>query len=104
MAIAVILLWLASLSAYCTSKQQVLLERPTSKLLGWGLFLLFFFLAWLFLMGRYSSLAAFFLSFSYVMAAWIASVFVLGHFKLGAWQFGSAGALVSLVLFYLGAL
>ncbi|MCG8412717.1 MAG: hypothetical protein MI746_00725 [Pseudomonadales bacterium] len=104
MAIAVILLWLASLSAYCTSKQQLLLERPISKLLGWGIFSLSFFLAWLFLMGRYSSLSAFFLSFSYVMAAWIVSVFVLGHFKLDAWQFGSAGASISLVLFYLGTL
>lgn len=103
-AIAATLLWLAALSSFCASKQQSLLAEPLSKLTGWGLFTLLFFLAWLFMLGTYAALAAFFLGISYVMGAWIFMVFILGHYKLGLWQFGSAGVVVSVSLLKLGAL
>jgi len=104
LAIAVTFLWLGTLSAYCSSKQQLLLERPLSKLSGWGIFVIFFFIAWLFLMGSYSSLSAFFLALSYVMAAWLTTIFILAHFQLNPWQFGSTGAAISIALFYMGRL
>ena len=102
MLIAATALWLAALSAYCSSKQQLLLERPLSKLSGWGVFVIFFFIAWLFLLGDYSSLSAFFLALSYVMAAWLTTIFILGHFQLSLWQFGSAGVALSIAIFYIG--
>ena len=102
MLIAAIALWLSALSAYCCSKQQSLLERPLSKLSGWGIFVILFFIAWLFLLGDYSSLSAFFLAFSYVMAAWLAMIFILGHFQMSLWKFGSAGVALSIAIFYVG--
>ncbi len=104
MIIAVTLLWLGALTAYCSSKQQLLLEKPLSKLSGWGGFVIFFFTAWLFLLGNYSSLSAFLLAFSYVMAAWLATIFILGHFQLKLWQFGSAGGVLSIAIFYMDLL
>ena len=104
MAIAATLLWLAALSSFSASKQQSLLAKPLSKLTGWGLFTLLFFLAWLFMLGSYTALAAFFLGITYVMGAWIAMVFILGHYKLGLWQFGSGGIVVSVALLLLGAM
>tara|TARA_B100001115_G_C15718117_1_gene349060 strand:- start:178 stop:492 length:315 start_codon:yes stop_codon:yes gene_type:complete len=102
-AIASTLLWLAALSAFSASKQQSLLAKPLSKLTGWGLFALLFFLAWLFLLGTYAALTAFFLGITYIMGAWIAMVFILGHYKLGLWQFGFGGIVVSVALLTLGA-
>ncbi len=104
MAIAVILLWLASLAVFLSSKQQKLLDKPLSKLVGWGMFSVLLFFGWLFLLGEYSPLAAIFLALTYVMAAWITTVFVLGHYSIRLWQFGTGGAVVSLVIFYLGSL
>lgn len=104
MLIAATALWLGALSAYCSSKQQLLLERPVSKLLGWGVFVSLFFIAWLFLLGDYSSLSAFFLAVSYVMAAWLTTIFILGHFQLSLWQYGSGGFVVSIAIFYTGLL
>ncbi len=66
--------------------------------------LIFFFIAWLFLLGDYSSLSAFFLAFSYVMAAWLATIFILGHFQLSLWKFGSAGFAISIAIFYIGTM
>ena len=104
MLIAVTVLWLGTLSAYCCSKQQLLLGRPLSKLSGWGGFVIFYFIGWLFLLGEYSSLSAFFLAFSYVMAAWLATIFILGHFQLSLWKFGSAGFALSIAIFYIGTM
>lgn len=104
LAIAATLLWLAALSSFCASKQQNLVAKPLSKLTGWGLFTLLFFLAWLFMLGTYAALAAFFLGITYVMGAWIAMVFILGHFKPGLWQFGSGGIVLSVSLLMLGTL
>ena len=104
MAAAATLLWLAALSAFSASKQQSLLAKPLSKLTGWGLFILLFFLAWLFMLGTYAALTAFLLGVTYIMGAWIAMVFILGHYKPGLWKFGSVGIIVSIALFMLGAL
>ena len=103
-AIAATLLWLAALSSFCASKQQSLLTKPLSKLTGWGLFTLLFFLGWLFMLGTYAALAAFFFGITYIMGAWIAIVFILGHYKPGLWQFGSDGIVVSASLLMPGAL
>ena len=102
MVVAVVLLWLAALSAYLSSKQQVLLDVRFSKLTGWGLFTGFSFFGWLFMMGVYSGLTSFLIGMSYIMAAWISTIFFLGHYRVSLWQFGLGGALVSLVVFYLG--
>lgn len=104
MAIAVVLLWLAALSAFLSSKQQNLIEKRLSKLAGWGLFCALSFLGWLFFLGTYSGLTALFLAMSYLMAAWIAIVFVLGHYNPSLWQVGSVGALISVLVFYMGML
>jgi|TARA_B100001093_G_C26829251_1_gene1015435 hypothetical protein len=103
-AIAATLLWLAALSSFCASKQQSLLAKPLSKLTGWGLCTLLFFLAWLFMLGTYAALSAFFLGITYVMGAWIAMVFILGHYNPGLLQFGSGGIVVSVALLMLGGL
>ena len=102
MLISATALWLGALSAYCSSKQQQLLVRPLSKLSGWGIFLICYFIAWLFLLGDYSALSAFFLALSYVMAAWIATIFILGHFQLSLWKFVAAGVTLSIAIFYVG--
>jgi len=53
---------------------------------------------------HYAALNAFFLGVTYIMGAWIAMVFILGHYKPGLWKFGSGGIVVSIALFMLGAL
>jgi len=100
--IASILLWFASLSIYCSSKQQTFFKKAIGKLLGWGVFSMLCFFAILFMLGSYDLATAFFMALSFVMAAWISIILLRGHYQHSLLSVSVSGALVSICIFGLG--
>lgn len=101
--VASVMLWFASLSAYCCSKQQTLFEKPVGKLPGWSVFSLLLFFAILFMLGTYDLATSLFVALAFVMAAWIAIILIRGHYQHSLLSMLISGALVSTFIFGLGA-
>ncbi|MCJ8320610.1 MAG: hypothetical protein MJK12_13310 [Colwellia sp.] len=104
MLLAIIILWLACLSAFLGSEQQQLLTTRLSKKLSLTIFIVLVLASWLLFCGVYSGVIAALLVLSLVMVMWLTIIFVLGHLSIKLIPFALVGSLISAALVQLGGL
>ena len=91
MEITVILVWIACLLSYLTSKNQRVLNKPLTRVTGWFGCVLMLAIAQVFAMQSYSFATAFLINLSLMMMSWILIIFIHGHqslIKLPLWFTG----------------
>lgn len=104
LSIAIICIWIASLSAYLSSENQTLLRRPLNKILSWSVFCVLLLLGNYGLSLVYHPVSAALYTLALLMLSWMAITLLKGHTRLSLLPFSGVGLVSLLALLNTGAL